>query len=85
MINRAQIRVGMDVVGSDADNVGRVKEVRDTDFLVDRTMQRDVYIPFSAVRNVTGDRIALNIPAGQVDNMGWMSPPVTGGTSPGMA
>ena len=71
-----QLNRGMRVVGADGDDVGKVKEVRAGDFLVDRSMQRDVYVPFDAVRNVTGDAVALAVPAGQVDNMGWANPPL---------
>ena len=71
-----QLRPGMRVVGSDDDGVGEVKEVRGQDFLVDRAMQRDVYVPFSAVQDVAGGRVVLNLPAGRVDDMGWPSPGV---------
>lgn len=55
-----------------------LKECRDTDFLVERNMQRDIYVPYNAIQDITGDRIALNIPAGRVDKMGWVSPPIVG-------
>ena len=78
MLDRTRVRVGMDVVGNDADRVGQVKDVRDTDFLVDRSMQRDVYVPYSAIRDVDGNTIVLNVTAAQVGNMGWDNPPMTG-------
>lgn len=68
-----QIREGMEVVGRDNDSVGQVKEVRANDFLVDRSLARDVYVPFSAARIVDG-RIRLNVEAGEVDNQGWETP-----------
>ncbi len=68
------VNVGMSVVGSEGDTVGTVKEVRGTDFLVDRRMQRDVYVPLDAVQSVTADTVALNIPAAQVDDMNWPTP-----------
>ena len=71
-----QVQAGMQVVGSDMSNVGNVKDVRDNDFLVDIPMQRDVYVPFSAVQNVNDDQVVLNIPAGQVQDMNWPSPPI---------
>ncbi len=67
----------MQVVGSDASNVGTVKEVRNNDFLVNIPMQRDVYVPYNAVQNVTGNTVALNIPSNQVNNMGWPNPSIT--------
>ncbi len=77
-ITGMQIRSGMRVVGSDGHEVGTVKEVRTNDFLLNRQMARDIYVPFSAVQNVTADTISLNIPSGQVDNMGWANPPLMG-------
>jgi hypothetical protein len=76
-VQRAQIRPGMDVVGSDANRIGQVKEVRDLDFLVDRAGQRDLYVPFNAVRDVMGDQIVLVMPSSQVENQGWASPALT--------
>jgi ferritin-like metal-binding protein YciE len=69
-----QLRQGMAVVGSDASQVGQVKEVRSADFLVDRPRQRDVYVPFDAIQKTTGDRIMLNIPADRVEDMVWEKP-----------
>jgi hypothetical protein len=69
-----QVRVGMDVVGSDGKSVGRVKEVRNTDFLVDRPLARDVYVPFEACQSISAERIVLTIPAGEVNNQGWANP-----------
>lgn len=77
MFTSSQVQQGMKVVGTNGDTVGQVKEVRSNDFLVNRNMQRDVYMPFSAVQNVSGNTIALNIPANQVDNMGWANPSMT--------
>ena len=74
---------GMRVVGSDGDDVGRVKECRESDFLVDRSMQRDIYVPYSAVQDISDDTVALNIPADQVDEMGWAKPSLTSDTPTG--
>ena len=68
----------MTVVGSDGDEVGIVKEVREDTILVDRPMARDVYIPFSAVRITDGSTARLTINSGDVDNQGWQNPPMTG-------
>lgn len=68
-----QIRTGMEVVGRDGENVGEVKEVRSNDFLVDRSMARDIYIPFSACQ-ATGGQVRLNVRADEVDNQGWEMP-----------
>jgi ferritin-like metal-binding protein YciE len=75
-VSIGQIRQGMAVVGSDASQVGQVKEVRSADFLVDRPRQRDVYVPFDAMQETTGARIMLNVPADRVDDMAWEKPPL---------
>lgn len=74
----SQLRPGMGVIGSDSGSIGKVRDVRDNDFLVDLPMQRDVYVPFDAIQEVIVDRITLNIPADQVNKMGWPNPPLTG-------
>jgi ferritin-like metal-binding protein YciE len=69
---------GMKVIGSDKGSVGQVRDVRDNDFLVDLPMQRDVYVPFDAIQEVTIDIVMLNIPSNRVGDMGWANPPLTG-------
>jgi osmotically-inducible protein OsmY len=76
--NRWQIRETMDVVGSDGANVGTVKAVHGTDFHVDRPMGRDVFVPFSAVRTVDGERVMLTVRADQVDDQRWPAPGLAG-------
>jgi hypothetical protein len=61
----------MDVVGSDGNRVGEVKFVGDSDFLVDRTLARDIYVPYGACQSVEPHRVILRVPAGEVDNQGW--------------
>jgi osmotically-inducible protein OsmY len=77
--SRNGVSMGMDVVGDDQNSVGMVKETRDTTFLIDRTAQRDIWAPYSAVRTVTGNRVILTCAADEVDNQGWDNPPLMGG------
>jgi ferritin-like metal-binding protein YciE len=77
MSRASQLQQGMQVVGSDMGNIGIVKDVRENDFLMDIRMQRDVYVPFTAIQNVNADQVVLNIPAGQVTEMHWPNPPLT--------
>lgn len=74
---RSQLREGMEVIGSEGKVVGRVKEIRRRDFLVDRDIARDVYIPFEAVSSV-GAQILLNIGADAVDDQDWEKPDLIG-------
>lgn len=68
-----QIRPGMEVIGRDGNHIGEVKELRSNNFLVDRPMARDVYIPFSACQ-ISGGQIRLNVRADEVDDQGWEMP-----------
>ncbi len=68
----SRVQVGMTVVGADGDQVGEVKEINVNDFLVDRgLLQGKVNVPFTAVRDVTGNTVALTVPGRQVGDMGW--------------
>jgi hypothetical protein len=78
-IGADQIEVGLEVLGSDGQSVGKVKTVRQTDFVLDRPMARDLYVPFSAVRSVEayGERptraaeVVLNVSAAHLETQGW--------------
>ena len=72
--SRTTLIEDMEVVGADDQPVGRVKEVRDGDFLVDRPSARDVYVPLDAVTDVASNRVRLNVQAHEVDDMGWPKP-----------
>ena len=73
---RARLELGMKVVGLNDNEVGQVKEVREGDLLVDRPFARDVYVPFTAIREVSRHQASLTVPANAVDNMGWEHPAV---------
>lgn len=68
------LHVGMIVIGYMGDILGSIKEVRVSDFLVERTLARDVYVPFYAVRQVLDNLVALKIAGNQIDEMHWPSP-----------
>src|ERR1700730_3803448 len=75
-----QIQPGMDVVSIDGERVGRVKQARETDFLIDRPLARDLWVPFASVleagehggtfrRGPTQpSEVMLSISAAHVDN-----------------
>jgi hypothetical protein len=83
-VDLRQVRPGMDVDGVDGEPVGVVKEVRSADFLVDRPLARDAYVPIDAVQAIVDEtateagrpRVILTVAAGRVDDMGWPSPPL---------
>ncbi len=76
---RSQIHEGSEVVGEDQRPVGRVQAVLPSDFLmVHRAGQPDLYVPFDFVRDVSGGRAVLTIPANLAAKMDWAAPPLTG-------
>src|SRR5207244_13557774 len=78
-----QIQVGMEVMSIDGEPVGKVKEVRANDFLLDRPLARDLYVPYSSVlaaedyggtfrrgpTKPTED--VLSVSVAHLDNQGW--------------
>jgi hypothetical protein len=74
-----QIEVGMDVIGVDGEAVGQVKEVRAGDFLLDRPMAHDLYVPYKFVLSVPGrgekpvrpTQVLLTVSAAHLDEQGW--------------
>ena len=72
---RSTIHEDMQVVDSRGDYVGQVKEVRSEDFLLDRPLARDVYVPFDSCQ-VSGNEVHLNILVGQVSDQDWERPPL---------
>jgi sporulation protein YlmC with PRC-barrel domain len=75
-VGRWQVQKDAYVVGSDGEAVGQVKEVGQDSFLVNRAMQRDVYVPFDAIQAITDYSIVLTTPADQVDDTDWPNPPL---------
>ncbi len=73
--NIDQLRVGMEVIGSDGEVVGRVKAIHDTSFLVDRRFHHDIFVPFDVVHDVTLNEVALTIPAHEVSQHGKRTRP----------
>ncbi|HLZ28221.1 MAG TPA: hypothetical protein VKV73_12960 [Chloroflexota bacterium] len=80
---RGQIHPGMDVVSIDGERIGIVKQVREADFLVDRPLARDLWVPFTSVveagehggtfrRGPTQpSEVVLGVSHNHVDNQGW--------------
>jgi hypothetical protein len=68
----AQLRAtGAEVLGSDGERLGDLKEVADADFLVGRTLRRDLRLPVSRVREVTSDnKVVLDLPAAGAKELG---------------
>ena len=62
---------GAKVVGSDGEKIGDLREVGDADFLVGRTLRRNLRLPVSRVREVTSDnKIVLDLSAAEAKELG---------------
>jgi hypothetical protein len=68
--------VGAEVVGSDGTRIGTVKEVRQSDFLVDRPAKRDVYIAFGDIQELAGNQLVLKLAADDLDRLRLATPPL---------
>lgn len=63
---------GAEVVGSDGEKVGDLKDQRDAELTVSRGFKRDLHIPVTNVREIVGsDLVKLDIPAERVEEVGW--------------
>ena len=74
-----QIDVGMDVLGVDGQSVGRVKEVRGADFLLERPLAHDLFVPYQFVLSVPdqGEKprrpmeVVLTVSAAHLESQDW--------------
>jgi hypothetical protein len=80
-VERGDVQVGMDVFDADGEQVGIVKEVRGSDFWLDRPLHRDVYVPYDGVARVvlSGDdlvqkQLVLKVSRDKIDHSGWQHP-----------
>lgn len=75
------IQPGMVVAGVAGDAIGQVQDVREFDFLVDRSGTLDgqpapaLYVRFEHVHVLLGDKITLDIPSSQLDEYAALHTP----------
>jgi hypothetical protein len=62
---------GMKVVAFDGTDIGRVQEVREVVFVLDRPKGPDLLVPLTEVARIEGTVAYLRIDVGQVSKMGW--------------
>jgi hypothetical protein len=73
-IDRDRLVVGMQVVAADGQPVGALKQLRDADMLVDRSLRRDIFVPLSAISELSGQTLTLNVAADAIGDQGWEMP-----------
>jgi hypothetical protein len=72
---RVRVREGMDVIDAKGNFVGRIKAVRENDFLVDRSLARDLYIPNTTLKSAE-NQVVLNVDEDQLESMDLPKPPL---------
>ena len=82
-VGGGQLQVGMRVTGLDGEPIGKVKQVGETEFLVDRPLAHDLWIPYQAIMAAEGHGdgfraapprrtdVVLSVSAAHVDAQGW--------------
>lgn len=76
MQSRFEVQPNMEVFTADAVRIGRVKNVREGDMLIDRDHARDVFVPRSLVNLVTDSehRVDLSITEAEYKDRDWENP-----------
>lgn len=76
----SEIGIGADVYGAEGDKIGSVQDIGSNYFMVEKgfVFTTDVYVPLSAVTNITDEGIYLNVRKDDVDDQGWTKPPAEG-------
>jgi len=64
----SNVQEGLDVVGNDGEYIGRVKELHDNDFRVDRKMKPDINVTYTTIQNIDGSQVVLNAPGADYNN-----------------
>lgn len=67
------IKEGMDVFDSEGKKVGKVKTVRQSDFLLARLLAKNYFVPYF-VCNVNAEGVYLNIKGSEINDQGWAFP-----------
>jgi len=67
------IQEGMDVFDSEGKKVGKVKDVRASDFLLTRLLARNYYVPYFAC-SISTDGVHLNVKGSEMKDQGWAFP-----------
>ncbi len=72
-----EVQPGWDVFDSTGEDIGDVVEVGPGWMRVEKgkIFKKELYIPFSAITSSEGRAIWLNVSKGEVNDMGWDSPP----------
>jgi hypothetical protein len=78
MVERIVPAPGAHVFDPFGEPAGRVKSVRENDFLLARPLARDVFVPFEAIRWPGRETLRISVPNAHVDAAGWERPKILG-------
>ncbi len=67
------LTTGLPVVDREGKSIGRIKEVRRTDFLLSRPLARDIYVPYFSCE-YDGIQVTVNVLADEIAHQGWAMP-----------
>ncbi len=73
-----QVHAGMEVLGADQQRIGTVAEVRAADFVIERSQEHTITVPFGAIGSATETQVVLTISADHVDAIKWPQEAETG-------
>jgi hypothetical protein len=72
----ADLKPGWAVVGNDGRRLGTIRDVGQNFVLISRGgLSGNLYVPASAIANVEGEAVHLNLARDQAEEMGWEQPP----------
>ena len=70
------LRAGWVVAGNDGRRLGTIREVSQNYVLVSTSrLSEDLHVPVSAIANVEGEVVHLNLSMHEAESMGWAQPP----------
>jgi uncharacterized protein (TIGR02271 family) len=71
------IEQGWDVYGDDDEHLGTVEGLGENYLLIQKGLifTKDIYVPFSAVTDAADGVVRVNVGKGELESMGWDSPP----------
>ncbi len=68
---KPKLKKGMEVLGFDGGRIGRIKELRENDFVIDRRMQPDAHVGYKMIDSLVDDKVTLILPSHHVDDKNW--------------
>jgi hypothetical protein len=72
-----RVSKGWDVYDANNEKIGEIKEVSGNHFKIDTGflgLGKDYYIPFSAISDVSGEKVFISGTKDRLDSMGWDRP-----------